>query len=926
MMRLKMQQIIQAPAVASPRQSVTTRYKLLVEVKNEVESRLKQSLHQTLLLKSQQEQLQPSPRLWDVEVKIGTQPSVRLLPGKEIIELFDLPSVAGKLLILGAPGSGKTTTLLELATELITRALNDAREPMPVLLNLCSWKEDRRTLAEWLVEELQAKYGIQAEIAQQWLATGQLLPLLDGLDELRSEWQKPCVLEINQFLLDYQPDRLVVCSGLAEYANCKTLLQVNGAIYLLPLSEAQVQNYLWSLGSHQLWQSVQNDPNLLKWAKTPLFLNIIALAAEEIWLDEWQARPSDESRCRYLLDAYIRRQLKQELNYPGESAGKPPTPEQTRHWLSWLSKWLKRSTNDEFAIENMQPAWLPTAIHQWSYRLGVGLIVGLIGGVSCGLSFGPLAGLIGCLFFGLLGGLSFKIAPAEPLNWSWEKASKGLVIGMILGLLAGLAGGLFLAIMGELVGGFFGVVRAIIGGLIGGLIFGSSQGLNDPEIKPKTSPNQGIWHSVSTAGLFTLMSAVSFGVSFGLMGGLITGLGGLGFGILAGLACGGIACLQHFTLRLILWAHGYAPWNYARFLQYANSLGFVQQIGGRYRFPHELLRTHFAAPALGEIVLRRSSGQLVKTVAGHSDYVQAVAISPDGRLVISGSDDKTIKLWQRIARQDGRPGVRPLRTLSGHSGYVRTVAISPDGQLLASGSNDKTIKIWHLGADSSGISQGTPVLTLAGHSNWVRSVAFSPDGQLLASCGDDKTINIWYLRTGQMLANLSGHSDYVRCLAFSPDGQFLASGSDDKTINIWHMAGGQPSESPVLTLEGHSGYVRTLAISRNGQLLVSGSDDQTITVWQMGSGDSDRAAGSPVHLLGGHSGQVWAVAISPDGQTLASSSRDKTIKIWNLSTGELLRTISLGSAGIFSVVFSPDGQYLIGGSQNSTIEILPVYS
>lgn len=915
--------MLEFPAPQFARQSVQTRYQLLAEVQKEVQSRLTQSLHRLIVEKKKLQNYSELSRIWDVEIKIGNLPSERLLPEKKLIELFDLPTVGGKLVILGASGAGKTTSLLELTETLALRAANDNTLPVPVPLNLCSWQGDC-TLFQWLVNEIYTKYGLIPETAASWLKNRQLIPLLDGFSELKTELQKPCLEAINQYIENFQPQHLVVCCGLTEYAGAKTLLSLNAAIYFLPLNETQIQTYLLSLGEQQLWQQFQNDPFLLNWAKTPLFLNIIVLAAEEIWLDEWRSRTSPESRCRYLLDALIRYQLKQENSQEYYTPATQPNPEKTKYWLGWLAKCLKRESLEEFLIEKIQPRWLTIPLHRWLYRFSVALVVGSIGALSSALSFGPVAATFGGLFFGLLGGLCFKIEPAEPINWSWEKALKGVIIGLGFGLGFGLLIGLFLSlIIDKFNSGFFGISRAIVGGLIGGVIFGLSQGLNDPEIKTRTIPNQGIWHSASTAAIFTLISGLTFGLSLGIFGGIMSGLGGLGFGVLAGLACGGIATIQHLILRVILYSFGYIPWNYAQFLNYANSLGFLQRAGGRYRFTHDMLRANFAAPPLGEIVLRKTSTEIANTVAGHSDYVQAVAISPDGQMVISGSDDRTIKLWQMVL-QNGIATLQTIRTLSAHLGYVRTLAISPDGQLLASGSNDKTIKLWHLGGVGS-IPQGTLLFSLNAHNNWIRSVAFSPDGQLLATAGDDKVINIWYIPTGQLLNTYPGHSDYIRCLAFTPDGKYLASGSDDATINVWEINSNSGlKEMPYLTLEGHTGYVRCLAISSNGKFLVSGSDDQTITVWQLAKDDPLREPGTAIHLLGGHLAPVWSLAISPDGKILASCSKDKTIKLWQLYTGELLKTIPLGQAGIFSIVFSGDGKYLIGGSQDKTLKILPV--
>jgi WD40 repeat protein len=139
-------------------------------------------------------------------------------------------------------------------------------------------------------------------------------------------------------------------------------------------------------------------------------------------------------------------------------------------------------------------------------------------------------------------------------------------------------------------------------------------------------------------------------------------------------------------------------------------------------------------------------------------------------LLASGSEDKTVKLW------DVASG-RELRTLCGHSSFVLSVAFSPDGRILASGSWDGTVKLWD-------VASGRELRTLSGHSSFVLSVAFSPDGRILASASDDKTVKLWDVASGRELRTLSGHSSAVLSVAFSPDGRMLASGSGDKTVKL----------------------------------------------------------------------------------------------------------------------------------------------
>jgi len=283
----------------------------------------------------------------------------------------------------------------------------------------------------------------------------------------------------------------------------------------------------------------------------------------------------------------------------------------------------------------------------------------------------------------------------------------------------------------------------------------------------------------------------------------------------------------------------------------------------------------------------------------HSDPVLSVAFSPDGRLLASGSWDRTIRLWDVGTGQ-------VVRTLSGHTGWVRSVAFSPDGRLLASGSRDRTIRLWDVEA-------GQVVRTLSGHTDWVSSVAFSPDGRLLASGSDDRTIRLWDVGTGQVVRTLSGHTYSVNSVAFSPDGRLLASGSVDRTIRLWDVGTGKV----VRTLSGHTYSVNSVAFSPDGKLLASGSWDGTIWLWDVGTGQV-------VRTLSGHTGGVNSVAFSPDGRLLASGSFDETIRLWDVGTGQVVRTLSGHTDWVNSVVFSPDGRHLASGGADGTLRIWAV--
>lgn len=317
-----------------------------------------------------------------------------------------------------------------------------------------------------------------------------------------------------------------------------------------------------------------------------------------------------------------------------------------------------------------------------------------------------------------------------------------------------------------------------------------------------------------------------------------------------------------------------------------------------------LQRATNIAPSIAQSQVALSSSNqalanvtLAHTLTGHTDAVWTVGISRDGHTLVSGSGDKTIKLWDLDTGQ-------LQRTLSEDSAEVLSVALSPDGQILTSGSyaTEQAIKIWHLNTDKP-----RPTLGLASK---VWSVAPSPDGKTLASSSEDGSITIWNMQTGTLRRTLKGHSDTVWSVAISPNGQTLVSGSKDKTIKIWNLQTG----ALLRTLIGHSDRVRSVAISPDGQTIISSSWDKTIKIWNL-------QTGKLLRTLTGHSGYVNSVAISPDSRIIASGSDDKTLKLWSLNTGELLGTLYGHSGNINCVDFNYDGRILVSSSEDKTIKI-----
>ncbi|MEG3939219.1 MULTISPECIES: protein kinase domain-containing protein [unclassified Microcoleus] len=285
----------------------------------------------------------------------------------------------------------------------------------------------------------------------------------------------------------------------------------------------------------------------------------------------------------------------------------------------------------------------------------------------------------------------------------------------------------------------------------------------------------------------------------------------------------------------------------------------------------------------------------VKNFAQHSDAVGAVAFSPDGLMLASGSKDKTVQIWDLATGKS-------IRTFAGDSSTIWSVAFNSSGTKLATGTGFWRVMLWDLKT-----GEGTRLLD---HTASVWSVAFSPDDKLIASGSGDKTTKISDAATGSLIYNLPDHTDFVYSVAFTPDGKSLVSGSKDKKITIVDVATG----NLIKTLEGHGDQVRSVAVSPDGKTIVSGSYDETIKIWDIETGDLIRS-------IKGHSDDIVSVAISPDGKFIASGSKDKTIKIWDFATGELLNTLTGHTDEVYVVAFSPDGKTIASGSKDNTIKL-----
>jgi WD40 repeat protein/serine/threonine protein kinase len=313
-------------------------------------------------------------------------------------------------------------------------------------------------------------------------------------------------------------------------------------------------------------------------------------------------------------------------------------------------------------------------------------------------------------------------------------------------------------------------------------------------------------------------------------------------------------------------------------------------------------------PFLGQGPARRLAEK--ELLAGHTAIPTCVAYSSDGRQIVSGSYDCTVKLWD--------PGSREvIWTLEGHTQPVWGLAFSPGGRRLASSSGHPRqrstpaeIMVWDT-------ETGKPLLTLPSPGGGVYGLAVSPDGRLLASAGFDKIVRLWDLDTGKEVRVIPGHTKEVWGVAFSPDSRRLASSGFDRTVRVWDVATGKE----VLKVLDHSLEVWAVTWSPDGKFLASASDDRTVKVW-------DAATGKELRTLRGHTISPYSVCFSRDGTRLLSASGHRwqpgqpgEVIAWDLATGKELARLSSGTYGFFAAAFAPDGRHFACAAMDRTVKL-----
>jgi WD40 repeat protein len=305
---------------------------------------------------------------------------------------------------------------------------------------------------------------------------------------------------------------------------------------------------------------------------------------------------------------------------------------------------------------------------------------------------------------------------------------------------------------------------------------------------------------------------------------------------------------------------------------------------------------------LWDVATGRQGGSLTADRAA----VNAVAFSPNGRLLATASSDSTARLWDVAThRQVGA-------AMTADNELLTAVAFSPNGKLLATASKDGTARLWDVATHRQ---VGGP-LTADGEQ--VNAVAFSPDGTLLATASNDGTARLWNVATHRQVGGpLTAGKSVMSAVAFSPDGRLLATGSWDGTARLWNVATGQQVGGP---LTADSQTVNGVAFSPDGTLLATASDDGTARLWDTEVG---RQVGASMDA-GGCGCHVSGVAFSPDGRLLATVNWGGTAALWDVATQRLIAALPNGGNLLTAVAFSPNGRLLATASLDGTVQLWDV--
>jgi len=844
---------------------------------------LEQSLHGEALLElgleARADAIDDQP--WDLLLQTPGQPNRALPHGTKITNVFD--EMNQSLLILGEPGSGKTTTLLELTRDTIGRAETDPTQPIPVVFNLSSWADKRQSLEKWLIDELNSKYNIPKKIGRRWVEDADLLLLFDGLDEVRIEYRDECVKAINSFRQDHLMP-LVVCSRIADYETLTTRLKLQGAVLIQPLTAEQIQAYLQGSGTELLafTEILRHDSALQELAQSPLMLSIMTLSYRDISSQDLQSLNSVEARRRHLFDAYVRQMFQR------RGADTAFSPEQVTHWLAWLARRLTEHSQTIFQIEGLQPAWLVTKAQRWQYLMLSRLPFGLIGGILLGCALGGnIFGWTEVLVFGLAAGLTLGIVDGLRFNRKAHESANQL---------AATSSSLRKRIFRQLIN--IGIVwLSII--LVAGIVLGTISYLFD---RSRFGEQMGdlVDHLLKNdaPGL-----ALPIAIIFGLRG-------------------------SRQTLKTDIQPVENISWSWMRFALVFLVLGLLPSVVMWGYFRNNL--------ANGVVLWNAQDGSRIARMGLAAGSTEAAALSPDGNWLIVATNDGRLRVLEApagklIAELPSAPGTNAISIVTNNQGTRMVLAESDRIRLLDARDYSVIAELkghrqWTRFIDFN--LDGSRLLTIDEQEARLWN---GENGAFVATFKGDfdkfsrKFVNVEEIKTKNSIAEHDWFEDSVAQPKFSSDGSRVLTVTPEGEVQVRSAADG----SLIKTFSSQAGFLRAVDISPDGTRIVTVGRETPPLLWDaktytpISNLDSDSNSTRDWTPKGGFLG-AYSVTFSSDGSRFALLSNNPRVWLGDGKTWELIGKLDGDVRALKRLQFTLNGSRLVTQDQEGTIELWDV--
>jgi DNA polymerase III delta prime subunit len=544
---------------------------------------------------------------WDAILQPWIKP-IRATPtNRSVMEWYQ--ELGKRLLILGDAGAGKTTVLLELARDLLDQADSDKTKPIPVIFHLSLWAQRRLPLLEWLVAELQQRYNLSRSFSKTWMAQGEIIVLLDGLNEMAPRYREGCVHAINTFRRDNAQVPVVTCCRTSDYGDISETLSLHGCVTIRPLAESAVERYLELSGKTlsgvlAVWRADEQFRSLLT---TPLMLAMATVAYRDQPADALSSNGTVATRGQQLFASYVRHALDRLQRHTTRS-------KILRH-LAWLARAMQESGQTVFYPGWMQPGWMPDASGQQvqlplavvAARLVASCAGAVLGASLAGITFGMLFFLCDTQVHLLIQAFTltcigeralpegFRKEVETQVGWGDDSPIRRSTSGLhqkrrsfwtIFWAVDGMASVLVGAALGGLLGGAFTrVSTAMFLGLLVGLVLGRAAGFLG--IVPSNVPVAAVLGFLLVVPSGCIAALVSGPPRTVFVGSLI--------GVIVGVANIAVLTVAHGVLRAALVRRGVAPWRYVTFLDDAAHLSLLHRVGEGYMFIHPLLLDYFAS-------------------------------------------------------------------------------------------------------------------------------------------------------------------------------------------------------------------------------------------------------------------------------------------------------------------------------------------